>query len=146
MLSLSQVFLVVVVEPVNWNSLHVADLAEERHHGQPHEAAVVRDHGLHGQRRAFGEHDDHRLLGGGEVAHDRNHADHERLCVVIEHRRLLAVEQRDLRRLQHVAAAIALGGLDEEERLEVAEDGKAKAGHRHRRAELRHGQVRSCPA
>ena len=43
-------FLVVVFEPANVNSLHVADLAEERHDGQPHEPPIVRDDGLHGQR------------------------------------------------------------------------------------------------
>ena len=68
----------VVVEPSNVNVFDVADLAEERHERQPHEAAVVGDDGLHRHQRAFVEHDDHRLLGGGEVADDRDHADHER--------------------------------------------------------------------
>ena len=57
--------------------------------------------------------------------------------------RLLAVEQRDLRGLQHVAAAVALRGIDEEERFDVAEDGEAERGPGRgvEAAELRHGQA-----
>ena len=125
------------------NVFDVADLAEERHDRQPHEAPVVGDHGLDGHERAFGEHDDHRLLGGGEVADHRDHADDERALRRVGDERLLAVEQRDLRRLQHVAAAVALGGIDEEERFDVAEDGEAQlsAGRGVEAAELRHGQA-----
>ena len=62
--------------------------------------------------------------------------------------RLLAVEERDLGGLQHVAAVVALGGVDEEEGLDVAEDGEAErgAGRGVEAAELRHGQGDSCPA
>ena len=70
--------LVVDVEPSNVNSVDVADLREERHDRQPHVAPVVGDHGLNRHHRAFVEHDDHRLLRGGELADDRDHADHER--------------------------------------------------------------------
>ena len=77
--------------------------------------------------RAFGQHDDHRLLGGGEVADDRNHADHERHRARVGHEGLLAVEQRHLGRLEHVAAAVALGGFDQEERLDIAEDREAES-------------------
>ncbi len=128
--------------------VHVADLAEERHHRQPHEPAIVRDHGLHGQERSFAEHHDHRLLGGGEVAHHRHHADHERALRRVGDERLLAIEERDLGCLQHVAAAITLGGFDQEEGFDVAEDGEAKGGtgtwHRSRRTAAPPG--RSCPA
>ena len=45
---------------------------------------------------------------------------------LVEDRSLLTVEQRDLGGLQHVAAAIALGRLDQEEGFDVAEDGEAE--------------------
>ena len=51
------------------------------------------------------EHHDHRLLGGGKVAHDRNHADHERALGRVRHEGLLAIEQRDLGRLQDIRCA-----------------------------------------
>ena len=65
------------------------------------------------------------------------------LCVVSETIRLLAVEERDLGGLQHVAAFVALGGVDEEVGLDVAEDGEAErcAGRGVEAAELRHGQA-----
>ena len=64
------------------------------------------------------------------------------LCDVSETIRLLAVEQRDLGGLEHVAALVALGGVDEEVGLDVAEDGEAErgAGRGVEAAELRHGQ------
>ena len=79
------------------------------------------------EERAFGEDDDHRLLGGGEVADDRDHADHERALRRVGDERLLAVEQRHLGGLQDVGAPVALGGVDEEEGFDVAEDGEARA-------------------
>ena len=102
---------VVVVRAGELERVHVADLAEEGHDRQADKAPVVGDHRLDGQEGSFGEDDDHRLLGGGKVAHDRDHADHERALRGVGDERLLAVEQRHLRRLQHVAAAVALGGL-----------------------------------
>ncbi len=89
--------------------VHVADPAEERHDRQAHEAAILGHDGLHGHERPFGEHDDHRLLGGGEIAHHRDHADHERRLRRVGDEGLLAVEERDLGGLQHVAAVVALG-------------------------------------
>ena len=107
---------------------HVADLAEEGDDRQAHKAAVVGDHGLDGHERAFGEDDDHRLLRGGEVAHHGDHANDKGALRGIGDVRLLPVEQRDLGRLEDVAAGVALGGLDEEVGLDVAEDGKAERG------------------
>ena len=74
------------------------------------------------------EHHDHRLLGGGEVADDRDHADHERPLRRVRDEGLLAVEQRHLGRLQHVRAAIALSGFDQEEHFDVAQDREAEGG------------------
>ena len=56
--------------------------------------------------------------------------------------RLLAVEERDLGGLQHVAAFVALGGIDEEVGFDVAEDGEAHrgAGRGVEAAELRHAR------
>ena len=124
------------------------DLAEERHDREPHESPVGRDHGLDGHERALREDDDDRLLGGGEVAHHGNHADDERALRRVGDERLLAVEERDLRGLEHVAAFVALGGVDEEIRLDVAEDGETELRARGgvESAELRHGQSYSCPA
>ena len=119
-----------------------ADLAEERHDRQADEPPVAGDDRLHGHGRAFGEDDDDRLLGGGEIAHHRDHADHERALRGVGDHRLLAVEQRHLGGLEHVAAFVALGGVDEEVGLDVAEDGEAqlRAGRGVEPAELRHGQ------
>ena len=50
------------------------------------------------------------------------------LCEVSDTMRLLAVEERDLGGLEHVAAVVALGGGDEEVGLDVAEDGEAERG------------------
>ena len=71
-----------------------------------------------------------------------HHADHERRLRGVGDERLLAVEERDLGGLEHVAAAVALGGVDEEEGLDVAEDGEAQRGPGRgvEAAELRHGQ------
>ena len=119
----------------------VADLGEERHDGQPHVAAIVRDDGLYGHQRAFVEHDDDRLLGGGKFADDRDHADHERLRRRIGDERLLTVEERDLGRVEHVGAAIALGRFDQEVGLDVAEDREAEFANWLRIAEGRARQV-----
>ena len=56
--------------------------------------------------------------------------------------RLLAVEERDLGGLEDVGALVALGGVDEEVGLDVAEDGEAQrgAGRGVEAAELRHRQ------
>ena len=76
--SASLVFFVVVVEPVNVNLLTSPIWLKNGTTVSRTKRRSLRDDGLHGQERAFGEHHDHRLLGGGEVAHDRDHADHER--------------------------------------------------------------------
>ena len=65
----------------------------------------------------------------GEVAHDRNHADHERPLSRVGHGGRLAVEQRDLGRLQHVACGDPPARLDQEVGLDVAENGEAEVGH-----------------
>ena len=95
----------------------VADLGEERHDRQSHVATIVGDDGLDRHHRAFVEHDDHRLLSGGEFADDRDHADHERLRRGIGDERLLAVEERDLGRIEHVGAADRPGRLRSGSRL-----------------------------
>ena len=107
---------------------HAGDLAEEGDDGEADEAAVVGDHGLHGHEGALGEDHDDGLLGGGEVAHHRHHADDERRLRGIGDERLLAVEEGDLGGLQDVAAFVTLGGADEEVRLDVAEDGEPQLG------------------
>ena len=123
--------------------VHGGDLAEEGHDRQADETLVVGDDGLDGHERAFGEDDNHRLLCGGEVAHDGDHADHEGALRGVGDVRLLPVEERDLGGLEHVAAAVALGGVDEEIGLDVAEDGEAQRGPGRgvETAELRHGQA-----
>ena len=122
--------------------LHVADLAEERHHASaarsadrcettactvrnvPSESTMITGCWAAAKSPTTGI----TLITNG-------------VCVVIGHERLLAVEQRHLRGLQHVAAAVALGGVDQEEGFDVAEDGEAEVRHVHRLAELRRGQV-----
>ncbi len=142
------VSVVVVVRAGELEGVHVADLAEEGHDREADETLVVGDHGLDGHERAFGEDDDHRLLCGGEVAHHGDHADHERALRRVGDVRLLPVEERDLGGLEHVAAFVALGGVDEEIGLDVAEDGKAqltrRPWRRNRRTAARPG--RSCSA
>ena len=108
--------------------LHVRDLAEEGNDGQADEAPIVGNDGLHGHERALGEDDDDGLLGRGEVAHHRHHADDERRLRGVGDERLLAVEERDLGGLQDVGAFVALGGANEEVRLDVAEDGESQLG------------------
>ena len=124
----------------------VADLREERHDGHAHVAPVVGDDGLDRHHRAFVEHDDHRLLCGREFADDRDHADDERPLRGVGDERLLAVEQRDFRRVEHVRAAIALSGFDQEVGFDIAENREAEvqtaAGEAAERRQLR--LRRSC--
>ena len=112
------------------NVLHVADLAEERHDRQPDEPPVVRHDRLHGEDVPSIEHDDHRLLGDGEIADHGDHADHERHLRRIGDERLLAVEQRHLGGLEDIRPIVSLRGLDQEVGLDVAEDGEAERGRR----------------
>ena len=97
-----------LLEPEKVNSLHVADLLKNGTTVRRTKRRSFEITACTVSERAFGEHHDHRLMGGGKVADDRNHADHERASATVGHEGLLAVEQRDLGRLQHVGAAIAL--------------------------------------
>lgn len=96
------------------------------------------------QRGAFRQHDDHRLLSRGEIADDRDNARHERTLRGIAHRRSLTVEQRHLGSLQNVRAGIALGGLNDKERLDVAQNGESKCRCRGRieSSERRQGRTK----
>ena len=110
--------------------IDVADLAEERDQGQTDEPFVVADDPLHVQLRAFVQDHNHGLLGDGEVTDNRRDADHERPLCLVTDRCELTVEQRDLRCLHDVASVVRLSRLQEEERFDVAEDGKADRGRR----------------
>src|SRR5207244_2835906 len=55
-------------------------------------------------------------------------ARYERPLRRVGHERLLAVEQRDLRGLEDVRARVALERLDQEEGLDIAQDGEAERG------------------
>ena len=63
--------------PVNWKVLTAPIVLKKGTTVEPDEAPVVGDHRLDGHERAFGEDDDDRLLGGGEIAHHGDHADDE---------------------------------------------------------------------
>ena len=122
---------------------HLADLREERHERQTDEATVAGDDRLHVHSRALGEHGDHRLLGRREIAHHGNDARHERPLGLVGDEGVLAVEERDLRRLHHIRSRVALRRLDQEVGLDVAEDREAEVGGRCGRVgqagERRHG-------
>ena len=67
----------MVCEPVKVKVFTAPMLLKKGTTVKPNEAPVVGNDGLNGHVGAFREDDDHRLLGGGEIAHHGNHADHE---------------------------------------------------------------------
>jgi hypothetical protein len=87
---------------------------------------------LNTQRGSFSQDRDDRSLGCGEVTDHRNDRGHEGALRLVGHRGLLTIEQRNLRGLQDVAAAISLSCLQQEEDFDVAENRESEVGRRGR--------------
>ncbi|MFN9943685.1 MAG: hypothetical protein ACK56I_29850, partial [bacterium] len=94
--------------------------------GQPHVAFVLGNHRLHIEGGAVVQHHDDRLLGHGEVADDRLQTDHEGTLGEVIDAGKLSIEHGYLGSLKDVGAAITLRGLQEEEQLQIAQDGEAQ--------------------
>jgi len=95
---------------------------ELRHQRQSYESFVLRDNRLDVHLGAFAQDHDNRLLCNCEVSDDRVKTDNERPEGLVVDGTHLSIEHGDLRSLEDVLSAIALGGLQEEEQFQVAED------------------------
>src|SRR5262249_44520559 len=72
---------------------------------------------------------------------------HERPRRSVGHKRLLAIEKRDFRRVEHIRAAIALSGFNQEVRLDVAENRETECAHvSHRTTENWYRQIKAILA
>ena len=121
----------------------VGDLREDREDREANEAAVRGDNRGDRHDDAFLDVGDLRRKADGEHADSRRHAGHEGPLDAVLHRRHLAIEEGHLRGEHDVGPRVSLGGPDEEEGFDVAQDGHADlhAGVRVESAELGNADI-----
>ena len=108
--------------PFEREGVDVTDLAEEWYQRQSDEPFVVADDSLDIQLGALVEDHDHGLLCDGKVTDNGRDTGNEWPLALVRNRCDLTIKQRDLRSLHHVRPLVALCGLQEEERFDVAQD------------------------